>query len=453
MFLLAALLMVAASAQAEIDTPYGKVRVRSKTMYRVQWSTPPDSDMVPNDSSDQDFEEQLGIDWDWNEKNVSFHFLGAYKKDLDGTPEGSIFQDYVDACGDNRQRIHLYYGYVEFHDPIPDHDLRLGRQYIFSVDESVQFDGAWLRADRVAKLNWLAAEVYGGLVSEPYSNLTQDGIAGLKLELYPTKELSFYVDTMFYKENEWALYSDWMPFDNWRLTANGTFINSHARYAFLESETEIRKTGTIFTFKIFRNFENEHGSDFIYDWQSPEDDLGEDIKNLYLEREQAYYQLDISISQQIPRQEGLSIFSRISFRKMEDNSDEDLYTTDFTSWTAGINVDEWLHLDGFHFSIGVTKWWESRDVYYEASSLSWFADLRQELFDKWEISGGYYYKTEDVNSLIEDEAANHYYGAVRYNVDHGTWAELKYEYERDDYYKEFGISDINSLTATLFVRF
>jgi hypothetical protein len=55
--------------------------------------------------------------------------------------------------------------------------------------------------------------------------------------------------------------------------------------------------------------------------------------------------------------------------------------------------------------------------------------------------------------MIEGEAAHHYYGALKYEVFHNAWAELKYEYERDDYYKEFGISDINSLSASFNVRF
>ena len=111
-----------------------------------------------------------------------------------------------------------------------------------------------------------------------------------------------------------------------------------------------------------------------------------------------------------------------------------------------------LNLKAFIF-LGVTDWWENRDEFYEAKSISFFADLRQELFHNWEIAGGYYFKSEDVNSMIENEAANNYYAAIRYHMNEDRWAELKYEYERDDYYKEFGISDLNGLTATVYIKF
>ncbi len=438
---------------AEIELPYGKLEITSRTRYWVQWSRSPDKFMVPNDSSDQDFEEQLGVTWDWAEKGVTFNMLGRYRKDLDGTPQGSIFQDYIDACGSQRQRLDLYYGYLEFHDLIPNYDIRIGRQYVFNVDQNIQLDGAWIRGDRPFGIEWLSFEAFGGMPSQPFINLRKDGIGGVNLEFYPIKNLVLRADTTFYKENSWDVAANWRPYENLRMDAQGAFINNHARYAYFNVVGDIVKTGTTLNFKYYRNFENEYESDFIFDWQSPEKDLGKDIKRFYLAREMAYNQFDISISQQIPTQEGLAVFSRLSIRKLSDSSDEDLYNTDFISWTAGININEWLHLEGFHLSLGITKWWENRNVIYEANSISFFADLRQEIFDRWEVSGGYYFKTEDVNSLIENEAANHYYGAVRYKFDPEKWAEIKYEYERDDYYKEFGISDINSLMATVYVRF
>ncbi len=453
-FILVALFLgLAASAFAEIDTPFGDLSIRTKTQYRVQWSNPPDKDMVPNDSSDQDFEEQVGIDWDWAEKGVTLNFLGRYRKDLDGTPEGSIFQDYIDACGDQRQEFNVYYGYLEFQELIPDYDVRIGRQDVLGVDTSIQMDGLWVRGDRAFGLNWFSFEAYGGMPSQPYADLRKDGISGFNLEFYPVRNLVLHADTSFYKENSWDIYGDWRPYPNLMLDAHGAFINNHARYAYFDAVGEIEKTGTTVAIKVYRNFENEYDSDFIFDWQSPEKDLGQDIKNLYLTREQAYYQVNLSISQQVPTQEGLAFFTRFAFRKLADSDDEDLYSTDFTSWTAGLSIDEWLQLEGFHCSFGVTKWWENRDMFYEADSISFFADLRQELFHNWEISGGYYYKSEDVNSMIENEAANNYYGAVRYFMDENRWAELKYEYERDDYYKEFGISDLNGLTATVNIKF
>ncbi len=439
-------------AYGAITTPFGDLHIRTKTQYRVQWSNPPNTEMVPNDSSDQDFEEQVGVDWDWAEKGVTLNFLGRYRKDLDGTPEGSIFQDYIDTCGKERQQFLVYYGYLDFQELIPNYEVRIGRQYVYGV-ENVQLDGLWLRGDHAFGLDWFSFEAYGGMPSQPYANLRKDGIGGFNLEFYPIRDLIFHIDTSFYKENSWELYSDWRPYPNLKLTAHGAFINNHARYAYFNAVGDIEKTGTTVGLKVYRNFEIEYASDFIFDWQSPEKDLGKDIKDLYLAREQAYYQVTLSISQQIPTQEGLAFFSRLSFRKLASSRDEDLYNTDFTSWTAGININEWLHLEGFHCSFGVTKWWENRDEFYEANSLSFFADIRQELFNNWEISGGYYFKTEDVNSMIENEAANNYYAAVRYFMNEHQWAELKYEYERDDYYKEFGISDLNGLTASLHIEF
>ncbi len=452
LFLVCLLLIFSASALAQINTPIGELQIRTRTKYRVQWSNPPDRQMVPNDSSDQDFEEQVGLDWNWQEKGVSLNFLGRYRKDLDGTPEGSVFQDYIDACGDERQEVNVYYGYLDFQEMIPNYDIRIGRQYVYGV-ESVQLDGLWLRGDRVLGLDWFSFEAYGGMPSQPYANLRKDGIGGFNLEFYPIRNLILHADTSFYKENSWEVYGDWRPYPNLKMDAHGAFINNHARYAYFDAVGDIEKTGTTIGIKVYRNFENEYPSDFIFDWQSPEKDLGKDIKDLYLAREQAYYQVTLSLSQQIPKQEGLAFFTRFSFRKLASISDEDLYNTDFTSWTGGITIDHWLHLEGFHCSIGVTRWWESRDKFYEADSISFFADLSQHLFNNWEISGGYYYKSEDVNSMIENEAANNYYAAVRYFMNENRWAELKYEYERDDYYKEFGISDLNGLTCTVSIRF
>jgi len=453
LFLAGLLIGYCATAFAEIDTPFGQLKIRTRTQYRVQWSTPPDKEMVPNDSSDQDFEEQVGIDWDWADKGVSMTFLGRYRKDLDGTPEGSVFQDYIDACGDDRQQFMVYYGYLEFHDLVPNYDIRLGRMDVMGVDTNIQMDGLWFRGDRPFDLDWLSFEAYGGMPSQPYADLRKDGIGGFNLEFYPVRNLVLHADTSFYKENAWEVYADWRVYPNLTMDAHGSFINNHARYAYINAVGDIEKTGTTIGLKVYRNFENEYDSDFIFDWQSPEKDLGKDIKNLYLAREQAYYQVNLSVSQQVPTQEGLAFFFRFAFRKLADSSDEDLYNTDFTSFTGGISIDEWLNLEGFHFSVGVTNWWENRDDFYEAKSVSVFADLRQEIFNNWEIGGGYYFKTEDVNSMIENEAANNYYASVRYFMNEDRWAELKYEYERDDYYKEFGISDFNGITATVNVKF
>ncbi len=454
LFLLTGLFLgLAASAFAELDTPYGKVRVRTQSWYRVQWSNPPEKELTNNNSSDQDFNTQVGIDWDWADKGVTMTFLGRYRKDLDGTPEGSIFQDYIDACGDQRQEFNVYYGYLDFQELIPNFDIRIGRQDVYGVNMSYQVDGLWIRGDRAFGLDWFSFEAYGGMPSQPYANLRKDGIGGFNLEFYPVKNLVLHADTSFYKENAWEVYGDWRPYPNLMMDAHGAFINNHARYAYFDAVGDVEKTGTTLSIKVYRNFENEYDSDFIFDWQSPEKSLGKDIKNLYLSRELAYYQVTFSISQQIPTQEGLGVFTRFSFRKLANSDEENLYNTDFTSWTAGISVDDWEYLEGFHCSLGVTRWWENRETFYEGDSISFFADLSQKFFHNWEIAGGYYYKSEDVNSMIENEAANNYYGALRYHMNEDRWAELKYQYERDDYYKEYGITGINGLTATVNINF
>ncbi len=448
------LTLSAAVAFAEIALPFGSLSIRSKTQYEFQWSTPPNKRLVPGDSSDQDFEEQLGLDWDWSEKGISFHFLGRYRKDLDGTPNGSVFQDYIDSKGRHREQILPYYGYLEFDHLIPDYDLRIGRQYVFGASQNIQLDGLWLRGDTPFNLSWLSMELYGGLVAEPFADLRRDVIGGINLEFYPVRNLSVHLDSTFYKEGFWDLGADWRPYDNVRVSASSSFIKHRADEAFVYVSADIEKTGTIVGVKLTRNFENKDSSEFIFDWQSPEKDLGKDIKRLYLARERDYTQVDLTLSQHLPIHVGnITFYSRFSIRKLGSSDEEDLYSTDFTSITAGLTLEDLFNLHGFRLSLGLTKWWESRDFIYEAESFSFFADVSQRLFDHLEISGGYYHKTEDVNSLIEDEAANNYYGAVRFLVDESKWAELRYQYERDDYYKEFGISDINSLTATFFIRF
>ncbi len=439
---------------AEIALPYGNLSIRSKTQYEFQWSTPPDKALVAGDSSDQDFEEQLGLEWNWREKGVSFHFLGRYRKDLDGTPNGSIFQDYIDGNGRQREQILPYYCYLELSELIPDYLFRLGRQYVFGASQNIQLDGLWIRGDNPFDLGWLSMELYGGLVAEPYADLRRDILGGINLEFYPVRDLSLNLDATFYKESSWEFAANWRPYENIRINASTSFINNRADQAFVYALTDIEKTGTTIGIKLTRNFENKDRSEFIFDWQSPEKDLGKDIKRLYLARERDYNQIDLSLSQHLPVHIGnVTFFSRFSLRKLASSDEEDLYTTDFTSITAGLTLEELFDLQGFRCSLGITKWWENRDIIYEAESFSFFANISQKLFDRWELSGGYYHKTEDVNSLIEDEAANNYYGAVRFTVDENKWAELKYQYERDDYYKEFGISDINSLTATFFIKF
>lgn len=438
-----------------IDTPAGDLNIYSSTKYRVQWSNPPDKEMVPNDSSDQDFYQLLGVDWDVANSGFTFHFLGKYSKDLDGTPEGSIFQDYIDTWN-KRQQFNPYFAYMEKIDILPSIDMRLGRQYAYGV-ETVQFDGLWVRANNIMDL--FSVEGYGGTPSQTYLDLNRDGIGGANIEVYPIKNLIVHLDSTFYKENSVELWADWRIADFANADAHWAWNNFRNDFISLGFSGEVHKTGTTIDVSFYTNFKNNTVQEFIFDYQSPEVDLGRDIKNFYLQREQGYYHSSISISQEIPRLPGAACFFRYAYRYLMDDTGENLYNTDFQSFTTGINLSEIFHLHGFHFSFGYTKWWEDRNTQsngrkmYEASSDSWFVDFSQEFLERFEIAAGLYFKDEDVNTMIEGEAAHHYYGAFKYKVFESAWAELKYEYERDDYYKEFGISDINSLTASFNVRF
>ena len=448
--------MLFSTSVSAMDTAVGGMHIFSSTEYRIQWSNSPDKEMVRNETSDQDFYQLIGLDWDIADSGFTFNFMGKWSKDLDGTREGSIFQDYYDFQS-GRQLFNPYYAYIEKRNLMPNLDVRLGRQYAYGA-ETVQFDGAWLRSDRQF-LDWLAVEAYGGIQAQTYSNLNRDGIAGANIELYPVKNLIVHLDGTFYKENSLEFYADWKPIEWLTADAHWGLINLRNRFMSVNLQGDWRKTGTTLQLSFLTHFKNNTVQDFMFDYQSPFVDLGKDIKNFYLQREQGYYDSHISLTQAVPGIHGVTCFFRYGRRDLMDDSGENLYNTDYHSITAGMNLDEILGIDGFHYTFGFSKWWENRNEFsngrklYEATSLSWFMDIRQRLFEKFEIAGGFYFKDEDVNAMIEGEAAHHYYASVKYEVLHASWAELKYEYERDDYYKEFGISDINSLTASFNVRF
>jgi len=434
------------------DMGWGKMDVRSTTQYRLQWSDDP-NDLVNDDQDDQDFFEILGVDGELN-SGVSFAFLGKYAKDLDGTASGSIFQDYLDVSSDDRQRFDAFYAFVEKRDLLPGVDVRLGRQYAYGA-ETVHFDGLWLRADRLLR-NWFSMEVFGGSIVQLYSDLDQDGVGGVNLEFHPTRDLALYVDSVFYRENSFEGSVYWRPMEGVKANSRISFINDHTKEFSVDLIGTCPVTDTTVGINVYRRFKIAASTedDFIYDYTfSVGDGLKQDIKRLYLGREIGYVEFTISVSQPIPHQEGLSVFARYTNRQLTHDSEEDLYNTDFQRWTLGFSLNDWWVLKGTHLSVGYSHWREDRDFLYEAESKSVFADLSQEIGEKWELGGGFYYKDEDVNSLIEGEAAAHYYGAVKYKLSNDKWAELKYEYEDDDYYDEFGISSINALTATVHVRF
>ena len=449
-FLLASVL-VRGEAQA-FETRYGKVEVRSTTQYRVQWSDDP-NELLADDDSDQDIYEIIGVDAELP-KDVKFSFLGKYAKDLDGTVEGSLFQDYLDVSSSDRQRFDAYYAYFEKEDLLPGYDLRLGRQYSYGA-ETVNFDGAWVRAKGVYK-DWIDLEVFGGAIVQMYSDLNQDGVAGANLQMHPTRDLSVYLESVFYKESSYDAAVYWRPYEFLKTHSEISFINNHTRDFTIDVSTECPRFGTQVELNLYRRFEidNSVQDDFIYDYTfSIAEGLKEDIKRFYLAQERAYYEFTLSVSQPVPHEEGMTVFARYTMRQLAHDYDEDLYNTDFQRWTLGLRLNEWRFLHNTELNVGFSKWYEDREHYYESDSTSVYADIAYFLGEKWTLGGGFYYKDEDVNSMIEGEASAHYYGSVKYALDKDKWAELKYEYEDDDYYEEFGISSINALTATVHVRF
>ncbi len=430
---------------------WGSLNVRSTSKYILQWSDTPNKNLVADDTSDQDFSEILAVDAINNSRNFSFSFLGKYKKDLDGTPEGSIFQDYVDTRA-NRQEINFLYGYIEKDNIFGGLDVRLGRQYVYS-SETVHFDGLWLRGNGIG-LDWLNFEVFGGSIVQYYSQLKQDGIGGFNLNIAPFKKFSFYFDSVFYQRNSYETGIYWVPSGYIKFRSRLGLINNQKRFWSTDLTTICPKTKTIIAVNIYTHFRIRVKDDFIYDFTSViKDDIGQDIKRLYLGREYGYTDYTISISQPIPKQEGMTVFIRFTKRKLFHDYYEDLYNTDFYRWTGGLSLEDWWKLKGTKFYIGFSYWKEQRHDYYEGVSKSVYADLEQKICDKLSLTAGIYYKNEDVNSMIEGEAAHHYYGGLRYKFGEEKWAEIKYEFETDDYYHEFGIDHINSLTLSLHYTF
>ena len=431
------------------DFNWGSIELFSNTKYEYQWSDSPDKNLLSDDTNDQDISEILGIDAKHNKSGISFSFLGKYAKDLDGTPEGSIFQDYVDT-GRNRQKLDIYYGYFE-KEIKPDLSIKLGRQYSYS-SETVHYDGGSITG-RGLFGKWLNFEIFGGRIVQTYSNLNQDGVGGVNIELSPLKKLMFYIDSVFYQENSYEVGMYYIPLDNVKLRGNFAFINSSSRSWNIDLISKCPYTNTTITIDIFKRFTIPVEDDFLYDYTtSIEDNIGKDIKRFYLARQVGYIDYSISISQPIPKQEGMSVYVRYTRRNINkdyENIYENLYNTDFYRWSIGLNLDNWWKLKGTKLSIGYSYWKEDKDNLYDSSSESCFGDIEQEIGEKLVLEGGFYYKTEDVNSLIEGEASHYYYGSIKYKLSEEKWISLKYEYERDDYYHEFGISGVNALTANV----
>ncbi len=434
-----------------LEGNWGSLEVRSATKYRLQWSDSASFGSLPDDKNDQDISELLSADGELKGQKIGFSFLGKYAKDLDGTPEGSVFQDYLDA-GSERQRLDIYYAYAEKKDLLPNTTVRLGRQYAYGP-ETVHYDGISVKADHVLK-DWLSVGAFAGGIVQMYSDLKQDTVGGFNAELHPSKELALYLDSVIYQKMSWDGSVYWRPVENIKTSARTAFIDEKAKDFGADFSYTCPFSETTLGLGVYRRFKVAIEDDFLFDYTySIEDNLKEDVKRFYLGRELGYTDFTVSIDQPIPHQHGLAVFARYTNRQLSNDSNEDLYNTDFDRWTLGFTMQDWLVFHGTRLSVGYSIWNEHRDLIYEAESGSVFADLEQELGEKWAVGAGLYYKEEDVNSRVEGEAASHYYGLLKYKLAKDRWAELKYEHESDDYYKEFGVSSLNTLTATFNIKF
>lgn len=429
------------------------ISMRSSTEYRLQWSDTPADYMLNDDDQDQDIFETLSVDANWQDLGLTFSSMATYAKDLDGTRQGSIFQDYTDTRS-HRQDFQCYYAYLEksglFTDDLT---LRAGRQYAYGA-ETVQFDGVWAHYDHP---QWLGLEIetFGGLVVQHYSNLGPDGVGGANLRIRPLPGLALDLNAVIFEETSWESSIYWQPSDLWKFRSRVAFINDHTRFFDSGLETTIAATGTVLDFSFYRRYAIASDADFLFDFSYTIDEaLSSEMNRLYLMQEQGYLEFDVRISQPISLVKGLTIYGRYTNRTLAHGEDENLYNTDFERVTAGFDLDQCFGWQGFRCSAGFSQWWEDRDKFYEGESTSWFVDLEQELFHKLQLEAGYYHKTEDVNSLLEDEASTSYRAAVAYRLCDHSRVELSYEYAQDDFYEdELGVDYINSLTVTLDLNF
>ncbi|NPA49938.1 MAG: hypothetical protein GXO20_08145 [Thermodesulfobacteria bacterium] len=427
----------------------------SWTKYHYRWSDDPDFPYTSDDDSDQDFYEYLSLEGNIPQKALSFSFYGRYAKDLDGTPTGSIYQDILEASGDDRERIDIYYAYLEKKDIFPKTDLRLGRMYVYSAD-IVHFDGLDITRQNFL-FPWLNIEIFGGVIAQMYSNLSQDIVGGFNLFIRPSTDLLIEFNTVFYRENSYDLKGFWRINDQSKLRFEVSFDNDEARFFSIDWLNTIPKTGTIVNFNLYRRYRVSIEDDFLFDYTfSVGDGLKDDIRRFYLAQEKGYLEFTISVSQPIPHLEGVVAYIKYTDRNLVHHSeDEDYFNTDFRKISAGIALDNWI-IQGFHANLGLSYWKEDRDTeLYETESQSYYVDVKQELFNNLETNVGFYYKTEDINSMIEDESSTVIYAGLKYFLkkDKERWFEIRYEYNDDDYFDRFGVDSINGLILSFFTKF
>ncbi len=453
-WLVAILCLVVATTGWGMEFGNADLSLRSTTRYLVQWSDDPTDGLAADDNHDQDLNQLLAADLNWAESGITVSVMGRYVKDLDGTSNGSIFQDYTDSRGDHRQDFEIYYAYMEKKDFLaPGLNVRLGRQYAYSA-ETVHYDGLQLHYELP---DWygLEAEVFGGRLVQHYSDITQDSVGGYNLSLHPLSSLSFYLDGVFSEETSTEGSVFWQPMENIQTRGRLAFINDHTRFFDVSTQAVCPVTGTVLDASLYRRYKIAADSDFIFDYTySLDEALSNELTSLYLLKEQGYLEYEFRISQPIPGPEGLTVYARYTKRELAHDNDEDLYNTDFDRYTIGCTIDEWLNFKGFHLDVGYSYWEEDRDTFYEGESTSYFADWRQELLEHFELGAGFYHKTEDINSLIENEASTRYEAFLKYGFMDHAWVKLLYQYDEDDFYEdELGVDHINALTLSLHLEY
>jgi hypothetical protein len=246
------------------DYSWGYADIMSTTNYQYQWSDKPGKELENKDDNDQDIYEIINAEIGNKQKEWSFSFLGKYSKDLDGTTDGSIFQDYLDSSNNDRQRFDTYYAYFEKKNIVKNVDVRLGRQYAYGA-ESVHFNGAWVRVNSLLN-DFLSVEAFGGTVVQMYSNLTRDGVGGINFELKPVKNLLVDLDSVFYKENSFKTNIYWMPADFMKIKGMWSLINKKSKDASFDIMATCPYTKTTIRLNIYKRFSLMESDDFIYDY-------------------------------------------------------------------------------------------------------------------------------------------------------------------------------------------
>ncbi len=430
-----------------------EISLHSTTRYRYQWSDKPADSMLNQDDSDQDLFETLNADVRWAEQGLTFSSMATYSKDIDGTREGSIYQDYIDSR-DNRQKFECYFAYLEKSGLLDDNlTLRVGRQYAYGA-ETVQFDGLWSHLDIP---QWWNMEIEGfcGRAVTHYSYIDTRGIGGASLRIHPFTGFTAELNTAIFEETSWdgAIY--WRPSENWNLRSRVAFINGHTRNIDTTLSTTIPATETTIDLSFFRRYAISSEADFLFDFTYTLDEAQSDkAYNFYLMQEQGYLEFDLRLSQPIKWIRGLTIFGRYTNHSLSEGDKEDLYSCDFQRVSCGFDLDEGITWEGFHLSAGYSYWWEDRDIFYEENSASWYIDIAQKFLKRFKATAGYYHKNEDVNSLTENEATTSWHGSLSYQLCSHSSLELEYEYDESDYYEnELGVDHINALTVSLDIDF